>query len=68
VTSRDEKLAILEAMLALGTAILGVRGMVLAAKRQDERGFVQGFEDSSNALDSLFQRADELIQAVRKDG
>jgi translation elongation factor EF-1alpha len=55
-------------MVDLAKAILGVRRMVIAVRKQDDRGYDEGFDECSDALDNVVRHVDELTEALRKDG
>jgi hypothetical protein len=68
VTSRDEKAAIIRALMALARTIIGIRLMIVGMKTQNDSDFDKGSDQTFTALDALTQQIDLLVEALTKDG
>jgi hypothetical protein len=68
VTSRDEQIALIRAILDVSTAVLNVREMVFAVKDHDEKLFIESFNKSTDAISKVHDQLSVLIEALGKDG
>jgi hypothetical protein len=68
VISRDEKTAMVRAILALARAIISVRTVVVSMNTQNDDDFYKNFAQSSTEIDTLIEQIDLLVEALHKDG
>jgi hypothetical protein len=64
VISRDEKEAIIQAMLELTGAVINIRSMILSLKDQDNNSLWESFHASQEAIVKVHNHVRLLIQAL----
>ena len=67
VTSRDEKTAIILALLGLTQAVMSVRQMVLEAKNQNDTLLSENFNQSLDEISKVHDQIDRLIKTLNQD-
>jgi hypothetical protein len=67
VISRDEKEAIIQAILELTGAVISVRSMIFSLRAQDNNSLFQNFDASHDAIQKVHNHVRLLIEALEKD-
>jgi hypothetical protein len=67
VPSREERTALIRAILSLTQAVLSVRSMVFDAKNQNDHLFYENFDRSADAINEVLAQLDKLIETLSQD-
>ena len=62
MTSREEKAAILQAILSLSQAVINVREMIFGLKEQKEDLLYDSFDKSADAIKKVHEQLERLIE------